>query len=118
MLFDDVLKNPSVKKAIEAGEERVGRAMGKLLASEGLASGLQTLLSSAAQARDTFEKGVARALHAANLPSREDVASLQRKLEELEAMIDGLAARVPPARGAREERGGRPPGGDGGDRGA
>ena len=95
MLFDEVRKNPAVRKAIEAGEERVGRTVGKLLGGEGLA----TLLSSAAQAREALEKGVARALHAANLPSREDVASLRRKLEELEAMIDGLAARADPGRG-------------------
>jgi len=114
MLFDEVLKNPAVKKALSAGEEQMGRAMGKLLASEGVASGLQTLLSSAAQARETFEKGVARALHAANLPSREDVDSLQRKLAELEAMIDGLAGRVEPAPGPRGGgRAGRPPEGNG-----
>jgi hypothetical protein len=27
MLFDDVLKNPLLRKAVEAGEERVGRAV-------------------------------------------------------------------------------------------
>lgn len=111
MLFDEVLKNPAVRKAIEAGEERVGRTVGRLLGGDGLA----TLLSSAAQARETLEKGVARALHAANLPSREDVASLRRKLEELEATIDGLAERADPRRAAR--RGGpvgAPPEGDGG----
>ena len=114
MLFDDVLRNPAVRKAIAAGEERVGRAMGRLLGGEGVASGLQSLLSSAAQARETLEKGVARALHAANLPSRDDVASLQRKLAELEAMIDGLAARVEPQGGPARDAGGRAQeGGDG-----
>jgi hypothetical protein len=101
MLFDDVLKNsPLLRKALEAGEEQVGKVVGKLLASEGLTGGLQALVSGAAQARETLERGVAQALHAANLPSREDVAGLKRRLEELESMLDGLAEKVEgPGRG-------------------
>jgi hypothetical protein len=94
MPFGDVLKNPLLRRAIEAGEEQVGRVVGKLLAHDGVATGLQTLLSGAAHARETLEKGVSQALRAANLPSKEDVAGLRKKLEELEAMIDGLAERV------------------------
>jgi hypothetical protein len=101
MPFGDVLNNPLLRKAIAAGEERFGKAVGKLLARDGVATGLQTLLTGAAHARETLEKGVSQALRAANLPSKEDVAGLRRKLEELEAMIDGLAERVD-----REKRGG------------
>jgi hypothetical protein len=100
MLFDDVLRNPLLKKAVEAGEERVGRAVGKLLASERVGEGLQTLVSTAAQARETLERGVAQALHAANLPSKDDVAALKRRLAELEAMLDGLAEKVDLSAGA------------------
>ena len=92
--IDDVLKNPLLRRALRAGEEQVGKAVAKVLASESVASGVQTLLSGAVQARATFERGVTQALHAANLPSKDDVASLRKKLEELEAMIDGLAERV------------------------
>jgi hypothetical protein len=94
MAFDEVLKSALVRKALAEGEEQVGRIVGKLLSSEGVANGLQSLLSGAVQARQTLEKGVSQALHAVNLPSRDDVAALRRKLEELEAMIDGLAERV------------------------
>jgi hypothetical protein len=100
MIFDEVLRNPLLRRAIEAGEERMGRAVGKLLSSEAVSVGLQTLVSSAMQAKQTFDKGMQQALHAANLPSRDDVAVLKRKLEELESMIDGLSARV--AAGERE----------------
>ncbi len=99
MPLDDVLKNPLLRKVLEAGEEQVGKVMGKLLASDGVASGVQSLLSSAAHARETIEKGVSQALHAVNLPSKDDVAALRKKLEELEAMIDGLAERVDRDRG-------------------
>ncbi len=94
MLFDDVLKNPALKKALEAGEEQVGKVVGKLLASDGLTTGFQSLVSTARQARETLERGVSQALHAANLPSKDDVAALRRRLEELESMLDGLADNV------------------------
>ncbi len=107
MLFDDVLRNPLVKKALEAGEEQVGRVMGKLLASDGLTGGLQSLASTARQARETLERGVSQALHAANLPSKDDVAALKRRLAELETMLDGLSAKVGREGGGRGEGEGR-----------
>lgn len=94
MLFDDVMKNPLVKKALEAGEEQVGKVLGKLLASDGLTGGFQSLVTTARQARETLERGMSQALHAANLPSKDDVAALKRRLEELELMIDGLSEKV------------------------
>ncbi len=105
MLFDDVLKNPLVKKALEAGEEQVGKVVGKLLATDGLGGGLQSLVTTARQARETLERGVSQALHAANLPSRDDVAGLKRRLAELESMLDGLSEKV--GRGGRGEGEGR-----------
>lgn len=118
MILDDVLKNPSFRRVVAAGEERVGKVVGKLLSSEAVTSGLQGLFSSALQARETLGRGVQQALHAANLPSREDVAALKRKLSELEAMIDVLSARVagpepePPAAEADEDEEGGEAGAD------
>jgi hypothetical protein len=94
MPFDAILGNPLVRKALQAGEEQVGKAVSKLLANEGVATGVHTLISGAVQARATFERGVSQALHAANLPSRDDVDALRKKLDELEAMLDGLAEKV------------------------
>jgi hypothetical protein len=118
MILDDVLKNPSLRRVVAAGEERVGKVVGKLLSSEAVTTGLQGLFSSALQARETLGRGVQQALHAANLPSREDVAALKRKLSELEAMIDGLSARVagpepePPASPSEEDEEGGEAGAD------
>jgi regulator of protease activity HflC (stomatin/prohibitin superfamily) len=95
MLFEDLVKNnPLLRKALAAGEEQVGKAIGTLLASDGLSGGLRALAAGATQARETLEKGVSQALHAANLPSKDDVAALRRRLEELEALLDGLAEKV------------------------
>ena len=107
MLWDDVLKHPALRRAVAAGEERVGKAVVKLLGSEGVGEGLRALAAGAVQARETFERGVSQALHAANLPSKDDVAALKRRIEELEAMLDGLADKV----GRGPPGGGR--GGDG-----
>jgi hypothetical protein len=104
MLFDEVLRNPAVRRAIAAGEEQVGKAMGRLLASDRVTTGLQALLASAAQAKRSFDHGVTQALHAANLPSAGDVAALKKRLDDLEATLDGLAARVAKGRGARGAR--------------
>ena len=103
MLFDEVLKNPVVKKAIAAGEEQAGKVVGKLLSSDAVATGLTSLLSAASAARATFDAGVQTALKAANLPSSGEVQALKQKIEELEALIDELSARVDAA----------PPGHDG-----
>lgn len=105
MLWDEVLKHPALRRAVAVGEERVGRAVVKLLASEGLGDGLRTLAAGAAQARSTLERGVSQALHAASLPSKDDVAALKRRIDELEAVIDGLAGRLGRPGGARGERG-------------
>ena len=107
MLFDEVLKNPVVKKAIAAGEEQAGKVVGKLLASDAVATGLSNLLSAASAARATFDAGVQTALKAANLPSSGEVQALKQKIEELESLIDELSARVDAAPGHEDD----PPGG-------
>ncbi len=94
MALREMLENPMLRRAVAAGEERMGRVVGKLLASDRVTSGLQTLVSSAIQAKSTFDRGVRQALHAANLPSADEVAALKQKLSELESMIDGLADKV------------------------
>jgi len=106
MILDDVLKNPTLRRALAAGEEQVGKVMGRLLSSEAVTTGLQGLVRSALHARETFDRGVQQALKAAQLPSREDLAALKRRLAELERMIDGMADRVgPQAPGPDDERG-------------
>jgi hypothetical protein len=94
MLLDDVLRNPKLRRALAAGEEQVGKVVGRLFASERVTAGLSGLVSSARVARETFDRGVRQALRAANLPSRDDVEALRRKLDELESLIDGLNEKV------------------------
>ncbi len=94
MILDDVLRNPALRRVLAAGEEKMGKVVGRLLTSEAVTSGLQGLVTSALQARQTLDRGLEQALHAANLPSRADLAAVKRKLEELESMIDGIASRV------------------------
>jgi hypothetical protein len=114
MILDDVLRSPTLKRALEAGEQQVGKVMGRLLASDRVTSGLSSLVTSALHAKQTFDRGVREALHAANLPSRDDVATLRKKLDELESMLDGLTARVEPGARAEAADPADGPGGEGG----
>jgi hypothetical protein len=93
-MFDAFLNHPAVKRARDAGEERLGKAVAHLLASDRIMGRLQSLVASALQARGTLENGVRRTFQAVNLPSTSDVEELRRRLGELEAMVDGLAARL------------------------
>jgi len=96
MSLDDLLKNPVVKRALAAGEERVGKVVTQLLSNERVMHGVQTFVARALDAKATFDRGVRTAAQAVSLPTTEDVEELRKRLSELEAMLDGLAARVPP----------------------
>jgi uncharacterized protein YlxW (UPF0749 family) len=94
MLFDEVLKHPAVKQAMAASEEQAAKVVSKLLTDERVSRGLQELLAAAAAARSTVESGVEAALHAANLPTAEELRTMRQRLSELEAQVEALHARV------------------------
>jgi len=93
MLFDDLLKHPAVKQVIATGEEQATKVVGKLLSDQRVSQGLQELLAAAAAARATVESGVQAALHAANLPTADELRSMRQKLSELEAQVEALNSR-------------------------
>jgi polyhydroxyalkanoate synthesis regulator phasin len=95
MLFDDMLKHPVVKQMIATGEEQATKVVGKLLSDQRVTQGLQELLAAAAAARATVESGVQAALHAANLPTAEELRTMRQKLSELEAQVEALNSRLP-----------------------
>jgi hypothetical protein len=93
-MIDGFLKNPAVKKALAMGEERMGRLVTQLLSNEKVMHGVQSVVSSALNAKSTFDRGVKTAMQVVNLPSTEDVDELRRKLSELESVVDDLAAKL------------------------
>jgi len=113
-MFDELRRSPLLKKALSAGEERVGKVVAAVLSNERVMARVQGAVTSALEARAAVEKGVKSALHAVNLPTGDEVAELKTRIAELEAMIDGLAARVDREAGATAARpaGGAPPPGD------
>jgi len=106
-MLDDLIGNPALRRALAAGEERVGRVLARLMSSDAVSSGVSTLVTGALQARRTVEDGLRQALHAARLPSQDDLEALHRRLDEIESMIDRMADRV-------ASRGGGESGRDGG----
>jgi hypothetical protein len=93
-MLDDLLASPALRRAIATGEEQVGRLVGRILGSGSLSAGMSTIVTGALRARRTALSGLRQALHAARLPSQEDVEAIRTRLDELEAMIDRMAERV------------------------
>jgi hypothetical protein len=93
-MIEGFLKSPTMKKALAMGEERMGRLVTQLLSNERVMHGVQTVVSSALNAKSTFDRRVRSAMQAVNLPSTDDVDELRRKLAELESVVDGIASRV------------------------
>ena len=83
-----------MKQVIASGEERATEVVGKVLTDERVTRGLQELLAAAAAARATVESGLQAALHAANLPTADEVRSMRQRMSELEAQVEALQARL------------------------
>ncbi|HTT69583.1 MAG TPA: hypothetical protein VMG32_00060 [Anaeromyxobacteraceae bacterium] len=110
MMIEDLFKNPLLRRALSAGEERMGKLVTQLASSERVMQGVQSVLSSALSAKSSFDRGVKTALQAVRLPTTEEVEELRHKLGELEVMLDGLADRLASRAEPGEKPGpGRPP---------
>ncbi|HTP26734.1 MAG TPA: hypothetical protein VMK12_13910 [Anaeromyxobacteraceae bacterium] len=94
MMIDDLLKSPLLKRALTAGEERMGRLVSQILSNERLMLGIQTVVSSAKTAKTSFDRGMKTAMQAVSLPTTEDVEELRHRLGEVETLLDTLATRV------------------------
>jgi len=88
------VKHPLLKKALAAGEEQFGKALGQVLSGDRAGAALQTMLAAAGQARERLDRALRAALDAAQVPSTHDVDELKRRLSEMEALLDGLSARL------------------------
>jgi uncharacterized protein YlxW (UPF0749 family) len=86
--------HPVVKQVIATGEEQATKVVGRLLTDERVSQGLQELLAAAAAARATLESGVQAALHAANLPTADELRTMRQRLSELEAQVEELHTRL------------------------
>lgn len=86
--------HPLVKKALAAGEERLGEVLGRVLSGKPPLATWESLLARARAAREAAERALQGVLGAIHLPSAGDVEDLKRRLAELESLVDALADRV------------------------
>jgi hypothetical protein len=93
-MFEELIRHPLLKKALSAGEERVGKVVAAVLSNEQIMARIQRAMTAALEARAMAEKALKGALQAVNLPTTDDVAELKQRLAELETLIDGLASRL------------------------
>ncbi|MFH1807210.1 MAG: hypothetical protein ABIJ09_00595 [Pseudomonadota bacterium] len=83
-----------LRRLLSLSEERFGVALGEMLSSERFIHSVEKAVTSGATARNGIEKGLARMLQLFNVPTLEDVAQLEAKLEELESLIAELSTEV------------------------
>ena len=100
------VNHPLLRKALDTGEEQLGKALGQLLSGDRAGATLQAMLGVAGQARERLDRALRAALDAAQVPSSGDVEDLKRRLAELEALLDGLSARLARDRDRASDDGG------------
>jgi hypothetical protein len=83
-----------LRRLLSLSEERFGLALGEMLSSERFLRSVERAVASGSAARSGVEKGLARLLQLFNVPTLDDVAQVEAKLEELEALIGELADEV------------------------
>jgi polyhydroxyalkanoate synthesis regulator phasin len=97
--------------ALGAAEEETARQLGRLLRRNRITADDATAAIAGLRARvdrerrslgRTFDAAVHGALASINVPSRQEVAELTRKVEELSGRIESL--RIPPPRRARARK--------------
>jgi polyhydroxyalkanoate synthesis regulator phasin len=86
--------NPVVKRLVETGEERMGKAVQQLLSNEKFVATVQTIVSRSLAAKGTLDKSIRAALSAMNLPSAGDLENVRTKVDDLERMISSLEAKI------------------------
>jgi hypothetical protein len=88
------VNHPLLRKALDTGEAQIGKALGQLLSGDRAGATLQAMLGVAGQVRERLDRALRAALDAAQVPSSGDVDDLKRRLAEMEALLDGLSARL------------------------
>ena len=86
--------NPTLKKMIATGEERMSKIASQLLSNEIFMGAVQKAVATALEAKGSIEKAAQTALGAMNVPTSADVRKLEGKIEELEKVFEGLSAKI------------------------
>lgn len=86
--------NPVMKMLVETGEERLGKLAQQLLSNERFIAVVQTLVARSLAAKGTLDKSLQAALSAMNVPSTADVEALKAKVDELEALLGSIDAKL------------------------
>ena len=85
------------------GEERMGEVMNHLLKNESFVGAMQNALTGGIQAKRSVDRGLDRIYTAVNVPSLDDVANVNSKLDEVEALLAQIQTRVKALKKAKKE---------------
>lgn len=89
-----ITDNPLFKRMMATGEEQIGRLASQLVGNERFMAAVQTAVASALSAKGALDQQVSNAMEAMRVPTTNDVKKVNERLDELERIFEGLAAKV------------------------
>lgn len=82
------------KKILASGEGQIGRLAGQLMSNERFISGVQSAVTRTLEAKGVLDRQLQSTLQAMHVPTNQDIAKLNERLDELETIFDELVAKV------------------------
>lgn len=82
------------KKMLATGEEQFGKIASQLITNEKFVASVQTAVTTALEAKGTFDRQIRSALGAMHVPTTQDMQKLNDRLDELERIFESLSAKV------------------------
>ena len=85
---------PSIRKIIEAGEEKITELTNQVLDGSKMISNLDKAFEVTRETREKLDKGVQQILNAMNLPTLADLEALSKRIESLNGKLVSLSLKV------------------------
>lgn len=82
------------QRLVGVGEERVGSFVGEILSSPQVAEAIGKALSGAARTKGTVDRNMQMLLSTLNVPTRQDLAALNAKIEALQGSLVNLNIKL------------------------
>jgi len=95
---------PSIRKILEAGEEKITEITNQVLDGSKMISNLDKAFDVTRETREKLDKGVQQILNAMNLPTLADLETLSKRIESLNGKLVSLSLQVDRLIALRKEK--------------
>jgi len=82
------------QRLVGVGEERIGAFVGEILSNPQVAEAIGKALSGAARTKGTVDRNMQMLLSTLNVPTRQDLAALNAKIEALQGSLVNLNIKL------------------------